>query len=150
MLLTTPYFVPDDAILGALTTASLRGVDVQVLVPVTGDIPLVAAAARSYYPELLQVGVRIFEYGPPVLHAKTLVVDEEVAVVGTANCDNRSFKLNFEVVVTAYDGALASELATSFFADVARAREVTSAEVASASFGRRLSTSAARLFSPIL
>ncbi|HJL19745.1 MAG TPA: cardiolipin synthase [Sandaracinaceae bacterium LLY-WYZ-13_1] len=150
VLLTTPYFVPDEATFHALTTAALRGADVRILVPKGGDVPLVAAAARSYYPELLEAGARIFEYGPPVLHSKTLVVDDALALVGTANFDNRSFRLNFEVVVAAYDAGTADELARAFEHDLTHAREITLAMVRGAPFHTRLAASAARLLSPIL
>lgn len=150
VLLTTPYFVPDEPIFQALTTAALRGADVRVLVPAAGDVPLVAAAARSYYPELVAAGVRIFEHGAPVLHAKTLVIDDVVAIVGTANTDNRSFRLNFEVVCAIYDAATCEELAAMFAQDLERSREVTRNDIRKEPFARRLYTSAARLLSPIL
>jgi cardiolipin synthase len=114
VLLTTPYFVPDPSLLDALSIAALRGVDVRVMVPAENDHPFVAAASRSYYCELVKAGVRLFEYGPPMLHAKTLVVDERVAVVGTANADARSFRLNFEVVVATYEAATSAELVRQF------------------------------------
>ncbi|MFK7990812.1 MAG: cardiolipin synthase [Sandaracinaceae bacterium] len=150
VFLTTPYFVPDEATFHALTTAAVRGADVRILVPLGGDVPLVAAAARSYYPELLEAGARIFEYGPPVLHAKTLVVDDTLAQVGTANFDNRSFRLNFEVAVNLFDAGLCDELAKTFERDLENAREVTKSQVEHASFPSRLGASAARLLSPIL
>ena len=134
----------------ALTTAALRGADVRILVPLGGDVPLVAAAARSYYPELLEAGARIFEYGPPVLHAKTIVVDDTLAQVGTANFDNRSFRLNFEVAVNLYDPGLCDELAATFEKDLRHAREVTLDMLRNASFPQRFAASAARLLSPIL
>ena len=130
--------------------ASLRGADVRLLLPAKGDVPIVAAAARSYYPELLEAGVRIFEFGPPVLHAKTLVVDGQLGVVGTANCDNRSFRLNFEVVVAMYDATLVLPLANQFEVDLEAATEVTLEALQSVSLPRRLGSSAARLLSPIL
>ena len=103
VLITTPYFVPNESLLAALTTAAMRGVDVQVLVPKRSDSWLVTAAARSYFEELARQGVRFHEYGPPMLHAKTLVVDDEISLVGTANMDNRSFRLNFEIAAVFYD-----------------------------------------------
>lgn len=150
VLLTTPYFVPDDPILSALTTAALRGADVRVLVPEIGDSAIVAAAARSYYPELVDAGVRIFEYRPAVLHAKTLVVDDDLAVVGTANTDNRSFRLNFEVVAALYQKADCDALADVFEKDIASAREITAKDIERMPLGLRLVTSSARLLSPIL
>lgn len=147
--LTTPYFVPDETIVNALNAAALRGAEVTVLVPEGGDQPFVAAAARSYYPELLESGVRIFEYGQPVLHAKTLVVDD-VGIVGTANTDNRSFRLNFEVAVAVHDDAVAEQLAEQFLVDLESAREVTLRETRGWPLLTRLTSSTARLFSPIL
>lgn len=150
VFLTTPYFVPDEPIFDALNTAALRGADVKILVPAAGDVPLVAAAARTYYPELLNNGVRIFEYGPPVLHSKTLVVDDDLAIVGTANTDNRSFRLNFEVVVANYDAEICDGLATAFDDDLECATEVTLEALQEAPFLRRFIASTARLFSPVL
>lgn len=147
--LTTPYFVPDDAMMNALAVAGMRGVSVQLLLPTTGDQPIVAAAARSYYPELLAAGVIIHELDAPVLHAKTLVVDD-LAIVGTANMDNRSFRLNFEVVAVMYDVRVAEQLSAVFATDVARATRLDAATLAGASLGQRLLASTARLFSPML
>ncbi len=147
--LTTPYFVPDETLVNALNAAALRGAEVTVLVPEGGDQPFVAAAARSYYPELLESGVRIYEYDEPVLHAKTLVVDD-VAIVGTANADNRSFRLNFEVAVAVHSDKVAAQLDRAFRDDLARAREVTLRECRKWPLLKRLVSSTARLFSPIL
>ena len=96
--LTTPYFVPGEPALMALTSAALRGVDVRLLVPRRSDSLIVSAAARSYYDELIAAGVKIWEYKARMLHSKTLVVDDNCAMIGTANFDNRSFRLNFEVL----------------------------------------------------
>lgn len=150
VLITTPYFVPDEAMLEAISTAALRGVDVRLLVPKRSDSRLVTAAGRSYYDELVAVGVRVFEYGPAMVHAKTLVVDEAFAAVGSANMDGRSFRLNFEVAAIAYDAALASELAASFERDLEHAREVRRDRSARAPLARRLGEAGARLLSPIL
>ncbi len=150
VMLTSPYFVPDEPLRVALETAALGGAKVSVLVPKDGDVPLVAAAARSYYPELVSSGVRVFEYGPPVLHAKTLVVDDLVAVVGTANADPRSFRLNFEVALAAWDPATCDALAAAFEADLANATEITEKTIAEWSLGRRIASAGARLFSPML
>lgn len=148
--ITTPYFVPDEPIMGALVAAALRGADVRILVPEEGDAPIVAAAARSYYPELLEVGVRVFELPRPVLHAKTMVVDDEIAVVGTANFDNRSFRLNFEVVVVAYEHDVCRQLVDAFERDLAACREVTVEQADDMPFFARLASSSARLLSPLL
>ena len=93
----TPYLIPDEPLEMALRVAELRGVDVQVIVPRQGDSKIVTMASHTYCESLAKAGIKVFEYGPPMLHAKTLVIDDTVAVVGTANLDNRSFRLNFEV-----------------------------------------------------
>jgi cardiolipin synthase len=147
---STPYFVPDESIYSALVTAALRGVEVRLLVPKRGDHKLVAAAARSYYDDLVRAGVGIYEYGPPMLHAKTLVVDHQIAVVGTANIDNRSFRLNFEIMAAVYDQGAASRLAALFDSDLAKAHKYSLREARKASLWQRMTESTARLFSPLL
>jgi cardiolipin synthase len=92
-------------------------VDVQVIVPKVGDSRLVTAASRTYCQSLAMAGIVIFEYGPPMLHAKTIVVDDTVAMVGTANLDNRSFRLNFEIAAAFYDAGIVAELAQRFERD---------------------------------
>ncbi len=148
--ITTPYFVPDPTICDALNAAALRGADVRILVPRKNDLKLIGAASRSYYPGLLDVGVRIFEYGPRMVHAKTLVVDNMLALVGTANVDNRSFRLNFEVGVACYNSYVCEQLVAAFEDDLASATEVTAEMVAEYSRLRRLGQSFARLVSPLL
>ena len=149
VLLTTPYFVPDDALLAALMTAAARGVDVQLLVSKRSDSRLVDAAGRSYFDELLRSGVKIYQYGPPMVHAKTLVVDDDLAIVGTANFDNRSLRLNFEVCAVLYDAGLAAELAAAFTTDLGAAQPVQLLDVRGRLPGR-LFEATARLFSPQL
>ncbi len=147
---TTPYFVPDEPILTALLTAALRGVDVRLLVPRKGDSRLVDLAARSYFPELLQAGVRILEYGARFIHAKTFVVDDDVAIIGTANLDNRSFRLNFEIAAVLYGDPENRVLAEAFEADCGQSRELRAADLERQPFLRRLGQAAARLLSPLL
>jgi len=149
VLLTTPYFVPNEALTTALTTAALRGVDVRILVPKHSDSRLVTAAARSYYDELASAGVAIYEYGPPMLHAKLLAVDERIAAVGSANFDNRSLTLNFEAIAVLYDPELAARLIQSFEADLRCARRYVKPG-RRASLGQRLGEATARLLSPLL
>ncbi len=109
--LVTPYFVPGEAAMMSLTSAALGGLDVRLLVPKLGDSRLVTYAARSYFDDLLAAGVRIYEYGPRLLHTKALLCDDDLAIVGSANFDNRSFRLNFEVSVMFRDAAIADGLA---------------------------------------
>ena len=113
----TPYLIPDETLEAALRIAVLRDVDVQVIVPKEGDSKLVTAASRTYCEALGRAGVQVFEYGPPMLHSKTMVIDDMVAVVGTANLDNRSFRLNFEVAAAFYDANVIQHLARVFQED---------------------------------
>jgi cardiolipin synthase len=100
VIITSPYFVPDEAMMYAITSAKLRGLDVQLFVSEIGDQGGVWHAQRSYYRPLLQAGVRIWLYpGPYILHAKHLSIDDDVAVIGSSNMDIRSFALNFEVTL---------------------------------------------------
>jgi cardiolipin synthase len=123
--LTTPYFLPDRAISMALVTAAQRGVDVRLLLPGTSDQVLVLFAGRSQYDELLAAGVRIFEYQRGMLHAKTLVVDDLWATIGSANMDRRSFSLNWEANLVALDRNLATDLARVFQDDLGNAIEIS-------------------------
>jgi len=147
---TTPYFVPDDSILTALTTAALRGVDVRILVPRRSDSLIVTAAARSYYDVVLGAGVRVYEYQPTMIHAKTLVVDDFFAAIGTANMDNRSFRLNFEVTAVVYDKEQADELAAQFRKDLAQAREIKKHAREHLPLRWRFAEAGARVLSPLL
>jgi cardiolipin synthase len=146
--LTTPYFVPGEPALMALTSAALRGVDVRLLVPRRSDSLIVSAAARSYFQELMAAGVRVWEYKARMLHSKTLVVDDNCAMIGTANFDNRSFRLNYEVMAVVYGDALARPLAAQFETDLHSASSVRGLH--KQPFLRRLGDSTARLFSPLL
>jgi cardiolipin synthase len=148
--LTTPYFIPDDALLTALITAALRGVDVRVLVPRRGDSRLVDLAARSYFPELLEAGVHVLEYQPRFIHAKTMIADRDIAIIGTANFDNRSFRLDFEIAAVLFGESANTQLADAFARDCADSRERTKDDAAKLSFPRRLGEASARLLSPLL
>lgn len=110
LILTTPYFVPDDTTAMALETTARRGVETTLIVPRRNDSRLVAAASRSFYEPLLAAGVRILEFGPGLLHAKTMTIDRDLGIVFTANLDRRSFEINFEVSLIVYDSDFASEL----------------------------------------
>jgi cardiolipin synthase len=150
VFVTTPYFVPDDAILTALTTAALRGVDVRVLVPRRSDSLIVTAAARSYYDTVLAAGVRVYEYQPTMIHAKTLVVDDYFAAVGTANFDNRSFRLNFEITAVVYGAAQCDELVAQFRKDLHDAKEIKPHAREKISWRWRFAEAGARVLSPLL
>ena len=109
-VITTPYFIPDEALLQALTTAVMRGVDVRLVVPAQDDQVLVSNAQKSYYAELLGGGVRICRYGKRFLHAKHASIDSDIAWIGSSNMDIRSFALNSEVVLLAYDRGVCAKL----------------------------------------
>jgi cardiolipin synthase len=147
--LATPYFVPSRAALFALEGAAMRGLDVRLVVPKQSDSKLVSAAARSYYDKLQKAGVRVYEYGPRMLHSKALLVDDDEAIIGTSNFDTRSFSLNFEIVVLMRDKGVAAQLDRSFVADMAASVEVAK-DRPKASLPTRLGQAAARLFAPIL
>ncbi|MCY7369956.1 MAG: cardiolipin synthase [Polaromonas sp.] len=146
--LTTPYFVPTEAALLALTSAALRGADVRLLVPRRSDSLVVTLAARSYYDDLFAAGVKVWEYEARMLHSKTLVIDDDCAIVGTANFDNRSFRLNFEVCAVVYGNVLAEALTAQFETDLKSARAVVNK--GRPRFFERLGEALARVFSPLL
>lgn len=147
--LTTPYFVPTEPALFALQNAALRGVEVVVLVPKRSDSFWVTMAARSYFEPLRKAGVQIYEYIAPMLHAKTLVVDDNYSLVGTANFDNRSFLLNFEIAVAIYSPSLTCQLASMFEADLQQAKKVCTPG-RKIKWYKQVAESLARLLSPLL
>lgn len=108
--ITTPYFIPNEALLDALCAAALRGVEVVLIFPKKNDSWIVAAASRSYYGVLLESGCKIFEYKGGLLHAKTLVVDDKITFMGSSNLDRRSFDLNYENDVLIYDEKTTAEV----------------------------------------
>ena len=110
VVLTPPYFVPDDATLSALRIAALSGVDVQLVLSATNNQTLTAWAQQSYYAELLACGVKIALYRPHFLHAKHLTVDDGIALVGSINLDIRSFALNAEIGLVCYDAGLVARI----------------------------------------
>ncbi len=146
----TPYFVPDLAILLAFQSAAYRGVRVQLLIPARSNHRVALWAGRSYYPELAAAGVEVYEYEPGMLHSKVVVVDESWALVGSANMDERSFKLNFEVTAILYDVELARDLQADFEALLARSKYIQPAERSDWTFRESLSLGLARLASPVL
>lgn len=150
-LITTPYLIPDEPLMLVLRTAAMRGVDVRLLVPDPhrNDSRLVALAAQSYYDDLLEAGCRIYEYIPGMLHAKYLIADD-VAAIGSANMDIRSFHINYEITAMFYDAHLTEDLVAVFLADLREAREVRPAARQNLSLGQRLFEGGARVLSPLL
>ena len=150
ILITTPYFIPGDSLLDALIIASLSGLSVKLLVPGKSDSILVNSAARSYYDDLLKAGIEIYQYKKGFVHAKTLVADRKIAVVGTANMDFRSFDLNFEVNAIIYNMETANELADVFYNDLKDAEKIDELKWTQRSMLKKLWQKTARLVSPLL
>lgn len=123
--LTTPYFIPDEAMYLALQFAALRGLDVKILVPHKSDHLLVLLAGRSYYDELLMSGAEIYEYSAGILHAKMLIIDGQITIIGSANADMRSVRSSFEVNVQVYGESFAKEAKQTFYADLKKSRRLT-------------------------
>jgi cardiolipin synthase A/B len=111
LVITNPYFVPEDALMIAITSAALRGVDVTLLNSAVSDQFFVSRAERSYYYDLLNAGVKIYQYNAPILlHSKLISVDDDIAVIGSSNLDIRSFQLNLEVTLVCYDASVVADL----------------------------------------
>ncbi|MHC4081966.1 MAG: cardiolipin synthase [Planctomycetota bacterium] len=150
LILTTPYFVPDEATVSALYTTARRGVETTLVVPARNDSPLVAAASRSFYEPLLDAGVHLHEYQHGLLHAKTMTVDRHLALVTTANLDRRSFELNFEVSLVVYDSDFASELRLLQKAYIDGSVAVSESRWRRRGWPRRLWQNTAGMLGPIL
>jgi cardiolipin synthase len=150
VVLTTPYFIPDEPLLQAMQTAALRGVAVHLVVSETGDHPIVARAQESYYEELLEAGVKVHLYQTNFLHAKHLSIDDSVALIGTSNLDIRSFALNAEVMLLIYDADVTARLAAEQERYFANSRLLTPATWERRSFAAKLAQNLTRLLSPLL
>jgi len=148
--ITTPYLVPDEGILLALKTAALRGVDVRLLLPIKPDHRTVFWASKSHFIELLEAGVKIYQYGKGFVHGKVFIVDNSFTSIGTANLDIRSFKLNFEVNAFIYDKEVNSKMTKDFFEDLRVSKKVILEEYKKRPFINKVKESVARVFSPIL
>jgi len=147
--IATSYFVPDSPLLLALRSAAYRGVDTRLFVPARSDARLVRRASRVFYKELMESGVRIFEY-QGMLHTKAMLLDESTVLVGSANLDTRSFRLNFELSTFITDVYLNRQLAELLRTVEARSREISLEEVRRTSMLTRLEDGLAHLLSPLL
>jgi cardiolipin synthase len=147
---TSPYFVPDAVMKNALVTAALAGADVRLLVPKRSDNRLVDLASRHHFPELLEAGVQIHEYAAGFLHAKTIVVDDWLAVIGSTNMDIRSFQLNYELTAFVYDRVSVAALETLFLQDLEGTERLPRTWARDLGYGRRLLYACAGLMSPLL
>lgn len=148
--IASPYFVPDDAVVQALQLAALRGVDVRILIPEKADSRLVKLAAYSYFSEIKEAGVQFYRYQKGFLHEKVVLVDENVSIVGTANFDNRSFRLNFEISGIVVDQQFASAVETMFNEDFEDSRLMKKNEYEEKSFWFKLAVRVSRLTAPVL
>ncbi len=146
----TPYFIPDESILMALRTASLSGVDVRIIFPIKPDHKIVHLASLSYFEEILKAGGKVYLYEKGFIHAKVLLVDEDIVSIGTTNMDVRSFMINFEINGFIYDKEIRNRLEKDFLEDIKNSKEITLEEYLNRSMMQKIKESAARLFSPIL
>ncbi|MDT8862737.1 cardiolipin synthase [Alkalihalobacillus sp. MEB130] len=148
--IASPYFIPDDDILSALKIAALSGIDVRLLVPSRPDKRIVFHASRSYFPELLEAGVKIFEYNRGFMHSKLIIVDHEMASIGTSNMDMRSFHLNFEVNAYLYQTKSVTTLVSDFVYDLEHSNQLSYQLFRNRSIFYRVIESTSRLLSPLL
>lgn len=147
VLLVTPYFVPSESAMMALTSAALRGVDTALVVPLRSDNLLVTLAARSYFEDLARAGVRVYEF-PHMLHTKALLVDDETSILGSSNFDHRSFRLNFELSVLFENNEVTDQLARVLYGYLEESSRFN--PKLKLPLHSRLAQAGARLFSPLL
>ncbi|MCQ6563490.1 phospholipase D-like domain-containing protein [Paenibacillus mendelii] len=148
--ITNPYFVPDADIIMAIKTAVARGVRVRLLVPYHSDQKIVDLASRTYFGELLESGVQIYQYNKGMLHAKVMVIDGEIAEVGAANYDMRSFRLNYEVCQVIFSTDIARELIEQFERDLIDSVQLHIQDLQHRSIPQRIMEQGARLLSPMI
>lgn len=148
--IATPYFVPDEGMRTALLHAAYRGVKIMLVLPTRSDNPLVLYAGRSFYPELLDAGVEIYEFDAGMLHSKIVTIDDRCGILGSANMDVRSFRFNFEVTALVYDTGVTRELSAEIDRHIARSKRVLQRDVWRRPLSTQLLEGAARLFSPLL
>ena len=148
--IASPYFIPDEDIFSALKIAALSGIDVRLLVPSNPDKRIVFHASRSYYPDLLEAGVKVYEYREGFMHSKIVIVDGELASIGTSNMDMRSFHLNFEVNAFLYKTESVRTLVNDYLHDLLVSNELHIEIFKDRHFGMRMMESLFRLLSPML
>lgn len=146
----TPYYLPPDSLLQTLKSAALSGVDVRLMLPSKADLFFMDPAIHSYYEESLRAGIRIFEFTETFLHAKTMVVDGYLSVIGSTNMDLRSLEINFEINTYMYDPLIAKQNHAIFMEDLTKCKEITLEEWLKRPWWKKLIQSIMRLFSPVL
>ena len=150
LVISTPYYVPDDSLQTALCTTAYRGVDTTIIFPARNDSWIVGAASRSYYADLLAAGVKIHEYVGGLLHTKSLTLDGEITLIGSANMDRRSFELNYENNILFYDPALTNEMRERQQSYIAKSNPVTREAVDAWPISRRLWNNSIATLGPVL
>jgi cardiolipin synthase len=148
--IASPYFVPDQRILAALKLAALKGVQVRILLPQKPDHMAVYLASFANYEEILPLGIELYRYQKGFMHQKILLVDDDFAAVGTANMDNRSFRLNFEIMLLNFSRSFISTVETMLEDDLTRCRRVDLEDYTGRNFLFRFAVRVAALVSPIL
>ena len=148
--IASPYFIPDEDIFQALKVAGLSGLDVRLLVPKNPDKRIVFHASRTYFSELLEAGVRIFQYNDGFMHSKMVIVDGELASIGSSNIDMRSFHLNFEVNAFLYRTKSTQTLVEDFLDDLKVSQEIRLDAFSNRHLGLKVLESTCRLLSPLL
>ncbi len=146
----SPYFVPDGSVINALQLAALRGVDVRIVIPANPDKRVVWWAAHSFFKTMDEVGVSILKYQKGFMHQKVILVDDRLATVGTANLDNRSLRINFEITMMFTERNFIKKAAAMCEQDFDACIPLTTAEIDAWSLPFRLVTRTARLLAPIL
>ena len=141
---------PGQGIVSALKLAAMRGVDVRIMIPGLADKWFIKLAAMSYVEQVTQVGVKMYEFGPGFLHQKVVLIDDTVSVIGTANFDNRSFRLNFEISVITIDREFAVEVQEMLQRDFSTSSPLTPEDVAKRPIVYRVGSRVAKLFAPVL
>ncbi|MBQ1351632.1 MAG: cardiolipin synthase, partial [Oscillospiraceae bacterium] len=148
--INTPYLNPDNELMTALITSAKCGVDVRIVVPHIPDKKFVHALTKSYYPVLVEAGVKIYEYTPGFMHAKTIVIDQECGMVGTINLDYRSLFLHYECAVWMYRCQAIHQLYEDYCAMLPQCEEITVKMCRSRPFYTRLRHSVLRVFAPMI
>ena len=148
--IASPYFVPDQQIIGALKLAALRGVDVRILLPDKPDHRIVYLASYFFYPNILPIGIQLYRYQPGFMHQKVFLVDSAYAAVGTANLDNRSFRLNFEITLLNFNRTFIDNVETMLKQDFSESRLVTLEDYSRRWFPFKVAVRLASLLNPIL
>ena len=150
LFITTPYYVPDEGMQSALCASAYRGVKTTIIFPARSDSFIVQAASRSYYADLLAAGVRIFKFQRGLLHTKSLALDGEISLIGSANLDRRSFDLNYENNILLCDSALTADLRRLQDSYLAQSTEVTAEMVDQWPITQRLWNNAIAMLGPVL